>query len=184
VRIGETTAIQTLKYFIRNINKLYGMEYLQSPNHDELKIILSCKNEARGFPGCLGSIDGTHWAWKNCPLGWAGHFKGKEKKSNNHSRGRGKQEPLYLAHLLWHSGALNNINVLHQSHLFDKLLSGASNSIEYSINGHNYKTGYYLCNRIYPPWFTLVALIKHLQDGASKHFSMLQEATCEPGSLW
>jgi hypothetical protein len=38
------------------------------------------ENEQRGFPGCIGSIDGMHWAWKNCPSGWAGQYKGKEKK--------------------------------------------------------------------------------------------------------
>jgi hypothetical protein len=176
VRIGEKTPIQTLKYFIRNINEIYGSEYLQSPNHDELKIILS-KNKARGFPGCLGSIDGMHWAWKNCPLGWAGQFKGKEKSPTIILEAV-ESKSLCIWHTFFGTpGALNDINVLHRSHLFDKLLSGASNSIEYSINRHNYTTGYYLCNGIYPPWSTLVASIKHPQDGASKHFSMLQEAT-------
>jgi hypothetical protein len=79
VRIGETTALQTLKYFVQNIIEMYAAEYLRPPNHKELKLILS-ENEERGFPGCVGSIDGMHWAWKNCPSGWAGHYKRKEKK--------------------------------------------------------------------------------------------------------
>jgi hypothetical protein len=43
-----------------------------------LKVILA-DYEQRGFPGCIGSVDGMHWAWKNCPTGWAGQYKGKEK---------------------------------------------------------------------------------------------------------
>jgi hypothetical protein len=72
--------------------------------------------------------------------------------------------------------ALNDIKILHRSHLFDALLTGASDSIEYTINRNRYQTGYYLCNGIYPPWSLLVSSIQHPQDGASKHFSQLQEA--------
>jgi hypothetical protein len=74
-----------------------------------------------------------HWAWKNCPSGWAGQFQGKEKCP-----------PMFLEAVaskslwIWHDffgnpGALNNINILHHSHLFDTLLMGASDSIEYTI---------------------------------------------------
>jgi len=37
------------------------------------------ENEARGFLGMLGSIDYMHWAWKNCPKGWAGMFTRGDK---------------------------------------------------------------------------------------------------------
>jgi hypothetical protein len=33
-----------------------------------------------GFPGCVGSIDCQHWSWEACPIQFAGHFNGKEKK--------------------------------------------------------------------------------------------------------
>jgi hypothetical protein len=117
-----------------------------------------------------------HWAWKNCPSGWAGQYKGKEKKPTI------VLEAVASKNLrIWHTffgtpGALNDINVLHRSHLFDKLLAGASDTIDYTINGHGYKTGYYLCDSIYPPWSTLVSTIKHPQDGASRHFAKLQES--------
>jgi hypothetical protein len=56
------------------------------------------------------------------------------------------------------------------------LLAGASDTINYTINGHDYKTGYYLCDTIYPPWYTLVLTIKNPQDGALRHFAKLQES--------
>ena len=31
------------------------------------------------FQGCVGSWDCQNWEWKNCPVAWAGQFKGKGK---------------------------------------------------------------------------------------------------------
>ncbi|KAI7961814.1 hypothetical protein MJO28_002303 [Puccinia striiformis f. sp. tritici] len=124
VRLGETTSLRTFKYFTNHIIQIYGAEYLRTPNSEELKVILQ-ENEERGFPGCIGSIDGMHWAWKNCPTGWAGQYKGKEKSPTI------VLEAVASKNLrIWHSffgcpGALNDINILHCSHLFDCLLAGA-----------------------------------------------------------
>jgi hypothetical protein len=54
-----------------------------------------------------------HWAWKNCPSGWAGQYKGKEKKPTMVLEAVASQNIC-----IWHAffgtpGALNNINVLH-----------------------------------------------------------------------
>jgi hypothetical protein len=175
VRIGEMTALQTLKFFVTHIIEIYGSEYLRPPNRNELKFILQ-ENEDCGFPGCIGSIDGMHCAWKNCPTGWAGQFRGKEKKATL------VLEAVASKNIqIWHTffgnlGALNNINILQRSHLFDQLLAGAEDVIQYTINGHKYRHGYYLADGIYPPWSTLVTSIRNLQDGASKHFAKLQES--------
>jgi hypothetical protein len=175
IRIGETTALRTLKFFVSHVIEIYGSEYLRPPNHDELKIILQ-EYEDRGFPGRIGSIDGMHWAWKNCPTGWVGQFKGKEKKPTM------VFEAVASKNLqIWHAffgnpGALNDINILQRSHLFDRLLAGAEDLVQYTLNGHKYRTGYYLADVIYPPWSTLVTSIRNPQDGASKHFAKLQES--------
>ncbi|KAI7953894.1 hypothetical protein MJO28_006441 [Puccinia striiformis f. sp. tritici] len=175
VRLGETTALRTLKLFCTHIIEIYRAEYLRSPNQEELKVILH-ENEERGFPGCIGSIDGMHWGWKNCPSAWAGQYQGKEKSPTIVLEAVASQNLR-----IWHSffgspGALNDINILHRSHVFDKLLAGAQDSINYEINGHRYTTGYYLSDGIYPPWSTLVSSIKHPQDQAEKHFAKLQKS--------
>jgi hypothetical protein len=84
------------------------------------------ESAARGFPGCLGSLDCMHWGWKNCPKALAGQFKGKEKTPtivleavSTHST------------WIWHSyfgtsGSLNNINILERSPLFKLVLAGSS----------------------------------------------------------
>jgi hypothetical protein len=77
-RLGETTARQNLEMFCTGIQEIYGETYLRPPNEANLISILQ-ENHARGFPGCLGSLDCMHWGWKNCPKALAGQFKGKEK---------------------------------------------------------------------------------------------------------
>ena len=43
----------------------------------------SCRNvvgvyTARGFPGCVGSVDCVHIGWDHCPVQYTNMFKGKE----------------------------------------------------------------------------------------------------------
>jgi hypothetical protein len=66
---------------------------------------------------------------------------------------------------IWHcffglSGSLNDINVLHRSHLFAKLASGEVPACNYKVNGHDYTFGYYLAGGIYPSWATFVKTIQ------------------------
>jgi hypothetical protein len=81
----------------------------------------------------------------------------KRKSANNIGPGSGGvKKPLNLARFLWKSWCAKQHQYSHRSHLFDTLLMGASDLIEYTINGNLYKTGYYLANGIYPSWSTLV----------------------------
>src|SRR5262249_10550176 len=67
VRIGESTAIESLKKFVESIIAVFGNEYLRSPNNTDLARLLAI-GEQRGFPRMLRSIDCMHWKWKNCPV--------------------------------------------------------------------------------------------------------------------
>ncbi|XP_065631858.1 uncharacterized protein LOC112025874 [Quercus suber] len=71
MRIGESTAIESLKKFVEAIVDIYSTEYLRSPNSNDIARLLRV-GEMRGFPEMLGSIDCMHWKWKNCPSGWKG----------------------------------------------------------------------------------------------------------------
>ena len=64
--MAETTVIDTLFEFVETVIDLYEKEYLRPPRARELEVILR-QNEARGFPGMIGSIDCMHWQWENCP---------------------------------------------------------------------------------------------------------------------
>jgi len=60
LRIGETTAIESLRAFVKVIVEVFGDWYLRAPNEADICRLLSI-GEQRGFPGMLGSIDCMHW---------------------------------------------------------------------------------------------------------------------------
>ena len=175
IRIGESTALESLKRFVIAVVEVFGGEYLRSPNeHDSTRLLAI--GERRGFPGMLGSIDCMHWQWKNCPVAWHGQYTGH------------KREPTIILEAvaskdlwIWHAffglpGSLNDINVLHRSHLFSKLAEGEAPQVNFTINDHNYTMGYYLANGIYPKWATFVKTITNPHGNKRKYFAEAQEA--------
>ncbi|XP_062191266.1 uncharacterized protein LOC133895082 [Phragmites australis] len=79
-------------------------------------------------------------------------------------------------HWRWKNCSLNDINVLHRSHLLDNLAVGEAPKVQYSINGHHSTMGYYLADGIYPEWATFVKPIQSLVGRKRQHF-MVQQAT-------
>jgi hypothetical protein len=82
---------------------------------------------------------------------------------------------------IWHyffglPGTLNDINVLHRSHLFKKLFAGDAPACNYKFMGHEYSMGYYLADGIYPEWATFVKSIKDPQTEIERIFAKAQEA--------
>ncbi|XP_071739766.1 uncharacterized protein [Rutidosis leptorrhynchoides] len=64
---------------------------------------------------------------------------------------------LWICHAFFGmSGSNNDINVLNQSPIFDKLKNKNFPSAPFEVNGHEYSKGYYLADGIYPDWATLV----------------------------
>ena len=117
-RIGEVTARKSLKAFCNLINALHASQYLQKPDQKDLTQLLDVNNQ-QGFPGCIGSLDLMHWAWKNCPSAMAGQYKGKEKRPTVVLEAVADQQ-LWIWHVFFGTvGALNNINVLDKLSSFD-----------------------------------------------------------------
>ena len=158
VRIGESTARESMKKFVQAVVDIFSKEYLRSPNNEDIARLL-VNGERHGFPGMLGSIDCMYWKWKNCPTAWKGQYSG-------HIR-----EPTIILEAvasfdlwIWHAffgllGSNNDINVLERSPIFSELEQGRALAVNYSINGHEYTMGYYLANGIYPKWLTFVKTI-------------------------
>ena len=175
VRIGESTAIESLRRFVSAVVEVFGDEYLRSPNEDDTARLLAI-GESRGFPGMLGSIDCMHWRWKNCPSAWQGMYTGHV------------HEPTIILEAvadkdlwIWHAffgmpGSHNDINVLHRSSLFARLAEGQAPEVNYTINNNEYTMGYYLADGIYPSWATFVKTIPEPQGNKKKYFAAAQEA--------
>ncbi|XP_050250584.1 uncharacterized protein LOC126697568 [Quercus robur] len=174
VRIGETTALESLKKFVTVVIDVFSKEYLRKPNNEDIAKLLAY-GERRGFPSILGSIDCMHWKWKNCPVAWKGQYCGHI------------HEPTIILEAvasynlwIWHAffglpRSNNDINVLEQSHIFNDLVEGRAPAVHYSINGHNYTMRYYLADGIYPKWVTFVKTIPAPQGQKQKLFATTQE---------
>ncbi|XP_074326732.1 uncharacterized protein LOC141664676 [Apium graveolens] len=113
-----------MKKFCQQVEGLFGEEYLRAPTPADL-ISLLVRGEQRGFSGMIGSINCMQWEWKNIPSGWGGAYSGR------------KGRPTIILEVvasydtwLWHAffgvpGAQNDINVLGESHVFDKVIAGS-----------------------------------------------------------
>lgn len=176
LQMSEDSTLHSMKSFSELIVRLFENEYLREPNEDDLKRIISL-NTARGFPGCLGSIDCQHWAWKNCPLAWAGQFRGKEKSSTMILEAIADGD-LWIWHAFFGSpGSLNDINVLDRSPTIGKIEAGHfPPSFTYTVNGHARTLPYYLADGIYPNWAIFVKTIKDPTSPKQKAFSECQES--------
>ncbi|KAF5468264.1 hypothetical protein F2P56_012430 [Juglans regia] len=60
LKIGETTALRSLKMFVRAVVSIFSEEYLRKPNNDDIARLLAV-GEKRGFPEAVASYD--LWIW-------------------------------------------------------------------------------------------------------------------------
>ncbi|XP_021833154.1 uncharacterized protein LOC110772971 [Prunus avium] len=70
---------------------------------------------------------------------------------------------------------LNDLNVLGQSPVFDKVLRGHSPQVTYQINNTVYSGAYYLADGIYPRWTTFVKTIPNHQSEKERSFASFQK---------
>ena len=175
VRIGESTALESLRRFVAAVVEIFGEEYLRHPNEADVARLLAM-GEQKGFPGMLGSIDCMHWEWKNCPMQSQGQYKGHANRPTIILEAVASHD-LWCWHAFYGMpGSHNDINVLHRSPLFDNLTEGKAPEVNYTINGHEYKMGYFLADGIYPHWATLVKTISNPMGNKAKYFARAQEA--------
>ncbi|KAK1652133.1 hypothetical protein QYE76_069938 [Lolium multiflorum] len=121
-------------------------------------------------------IDCMHWGWKNCPFGWQGQYNGHEEGWTVILEAVISQD-LWI----WHSffgmaGSNNDINVLHRSPVFNRLMQGKAPWVSYEVNGNAYDKPYYLADGIYPDWATLVKTIRNPNSEKTRRFAKMQEA--------
>ncbi|XP_021317703.1 uncharacterized protein LOC110435921 [Sorghum bicolor] len=79
IRIGESTALESLHKFVTAVVQIFEAEYLRYPSEADIARLLAV-NEKSGFPDMLGSIDCMHWEWKNCAMQSQGQYKGHTNK--------------------------------------------------------------------------------------------------------
>ncbi|CAM8907636.1 unnamed protein product [Rhodiola kirilowii] len=174
-RMGESTTLECLKKWCAQVVEHYKDRYLRSLNTADLSRLLQ-RAEQRGFPGMIGSIDCMQWEWKNCPTSWQGAYSGRKGRSTIILEAVASYDTW-----IWHSfigvpGAQNDINILHQSDIFDPLLVGICPQVTYKVNGNTYDAGYYLADGIYPKYSSFVKTISNPQCDPEKLFAKKQES--------
>ncbi|XP_042041192.1 uncharacterized protein LOC121786621 [Salvia splendens] len=130
LNMGETTSLEVLRQFCRDIRAIFGSEYLRKPTVQDCQILLDMHGTVHNFPGMMGNIDCMQWEWRNCPVVWKWQFR-----SNN------------------------DINVLQSSPLINEQCRGEGPEIRFVANGKQYNMGYYLADGIYPRWPVFVKTI-------------------------
>ncbi|KAJ9542382.1 hypothetical protein OSB04_028888 [Centaurea solstitialis] len=82
---------------------------------------------------------------------------------------------------IWHAyygtpGATNDIVVVNQSPIFNDLIEGKAPDSSFSVNGRQYKHGYYLADGIYPKWATFVKAYRYPTEPERITFTERQES--------
>jgi hypothetical protein len=123
----------------------------------------------------IGSLDCTHFIWRNCPIELRGQYK-----MGDHQYPTIMMEAVVSQDLwIWHSffgppGSNNDVNVVMQSPLFLTERNGTAPKSPFIVNGHTYKRGYYLTDGIYPTWHTFVKAFKYPTDPKEKKFKKVK----------
>jgi hypothetical protein len=133
--IGESTAIKSMRLFVKSVVEIFGDRYLRAPNEEDTARLMQY-SESIGFRGMLGSIDCMHWPWERCPTALHGQFTG-------HCHDPTIILEAVASHDLWiwHAyfgmpGSCNDINVLHRSPLFAWLATGEAPPVNFEVNDH------------------------------------------------
>jgi hypothetical protein len=83
---------------------------------------------------------------------------------------------------VWHTlfgmpGSHNDINIIQRSPIFDDLAHGRIIPIHFKVNDHDYNMGYYLADKIYPEWATIVKTMSQPINAKDQTFATAQECT-------
>jgi len=157
VRPFRSTILFLVKCLVACIVSKWESTFLRRPNNAELMTALY-RNAERGFSGCMGLLDSSHWAWHQCPRGMAGSYQTRKG-----SRGIVVEavcdEDLWIWHLFVGApGSLNDINVMHQSPLYLDVTAGRwpPRNQSYTLNGTSCTLPYYLVDGMYPRYAFLM----------------------------
>ena len=76
---SRTTLSSFFKRFVKCMRDTYEDTWIHTPRTEtELQSVLN-RSSKRGFPGCLGYMDGVHVHWDRCPMRWKHQSIGKNE---------------------------------------------------------------------------------------------------------
>ena len=80
-QMSDSCLLNCVKNFAACLKNHKGLNsiYMRQMTKKDVIRLEKRHNKKHGVPGMIDSINCTHVGWKNCPTGWKGRFKGKEK---------------------------------------------------------------------------------------------------------
>lgn len=173
--VSETQVDKCVTHFCKAILQCFAPIYLRKPTEEDIRR-LYYQAEERGVPGYIGSLDCMHLFWKNCPVGLAGQYKGKEKSPTIVLEA-------VCAHDLWiwhfnfgSAGSNNDISILEASTLLDDIKIGRAHKVPYMLSNHVRTLGFFFSDGIYPEYCNLAKTLSAPRDKKEKYYKTVQEA--------
>ncbi|KAL7597038.1 hypothetical protein Lser_V15G29069 [Lactuca serriola] len=135
---------------------------MYKPSLHDTQDLYAEHEQRHGFPIMIGSIDCTHWKWKNCLVSWKGKYASGHHGLSSLVLEVVASQDLCIWHaFFWGAGSNNDVNVLDHSSIFDSLLNGKAPDAPFTVNRNEYKFENYLTDGIYPPYSTFVKAFQH-----------------------
>ncbi|KAJ0908765.1 putative harbinger transposase-derived protein [Helianthus annuus] len=147
--MSERTMRECLYNFCKCVVKLYNKKYLRKPNANDVQKLYQFHEQNHGFPEMLRIIGCMNWSCKNCPNAWRGQFtRGDHGHPTTMLEAVASQDVL-IRHAFFGVPCSNNdLNIIHQSEVFNDVIQGTGPDTSFTISGVEYKRGYYLADGI------------------------------------
>jgi len=179
-RLSPSTIAEATRRLTNLIFDTWQATYLRRPTEDILKHNLT-RNAARGMPGCIGSIDCTHWQWFKCPKAVAVQYHDRKGKRFAVVESIG-DEVTYIWHFfIWAPGSCNDMNVLACSPLMVDVNAGVwqPRNINYRLNSRTRRLLYYTADQGYPRYALFEIAHPNPVTPKRRMYSRLQQAVRE-----
>ena len=135
--VAYQTAKKALKKFRRWVIRTYGDEFLNSWGEAEIRKEMEV-NAKRGFPGMMGSIDCTHWQWKNCPIAWQGMYQDRNHKRSIVAEAICGHDMYFYQVYVGLPGSLNDIAIMGQTTMQSNYVESGAIDMTYTVAGEEF----------------------------------------------
>jgi len=117
VQLSASTIAMSVRELMRFIADEFEHSYLRPHTPEELQRILT-RNYERVTPGCISSLDCSHWEWRNGPQAFAGMYQNLHGKRSVVME-TVRDEDLWIWQFFVRCpGSHNDLNVMHVSPLY------------------------------------------------------------------
>lgn len=152
--IGASTAQAIFKQFCQVMCNHFSSAFLPDPTLENIRDAEEVYRKL-GFPGCIGSIDCTHFEWKKCPQYLQNLCTGKEGYPTlafqtvvDHGRRIRWLSPAFY-------GSTNDKGICHEDSFINRIRNSEFSQMEFELYNANdetvrYRGAYFICDGGYP----------------------------------